>query len=187
VPLAPRPDLASIGWTTFDDKPATFIKWLELAGGKGIRVADRAELAARLDQWPVYTTAAKRLSLVNGIGQSNVDWDAISDPHRLEDIDFALLPAQFGVAESGAVWMTDEHLKHRTLPFIVQHLGIVIATDSIVDTMNHAYRQVKFSGRGFGMFLAGPSKTADIEQSLVIGAHGPRSHVVFLVDSGFTA
>jgi L-lactate dehydrogenase complex protein LldG len=35
----------------------------------------------------------------------------------------------------------------------------------------------------FGVFVAGPSKTADIEQILVIGAHGPRSLTVLLVPS----
>lgn len=35
---------------------------------------------------------------------------------------------------------------------------------------------------GFSTFIAGPSKTADIEQSLVLGAHGPISLTVFLLD-----
>jgi L-lactate dehydrogenase complex protein LldG len=38
------------------------------------------------------------------------------------------------------------------------------------------------SSDGFATFIAGPSKTADIEQSLVLGAHGPRSLTVFLLD-----
>jgi L-lactate dehydrogenase complex protein LldG len=39
---------------------------------------------------------------------------------------------------------------------------------------------------GFATFIAGPSKTADIEQSLVLGAHGPRSLIVFLIDEGLS-
>jgi L-lactate dehydrogenase complex protein LldG len=47
--------------------------------------------------------------------------------------------------------------------------------------MHQAYEQISSADYGFGVFLAGPSKTADIEQSLVLGAHGARGLVVFLV------
>ncbi|HEX4149284.1 MAG TPA: LUD domain-containing protein, partial [Pirellulales bacterium] len=78
--------------------------------------------------------------------------------------------------------VTGDGLKHRALYFIVQHLTIVLPADQLVDNMHQAYARLSFPGVGFGMFLSGPSKTADIEQSLVIGAHGPRSMNVFLVD-----
>jgi len=48
--------------------------------------------------------------------------------------------------------------------------------------MHHAYDRIGDADYGFGLFLAGPSKTADIEQSLVLGAHGSRSMTVFLVE-----
>ena len=68
--------------------------------------------------------------------------------------------------------------------FIPQHLSLVIPGDSLVDNMHQAYERLQGAqalGQGFGAFLSGPSKTADIEQSLVIGAHGPRSLTVFCV------
>ena len=103
------------------------------------------------------------------------------DPHLLETIDLAILPGHFGVAENGAVWITNELMGDRALPFICQHLALVIAKKNIVPTLHEAYDRIN-TGYAFGTFIAGPSKTADIEQSLVLGAHGPKSLTVFLMD-----
>lgn len=68
----------------------------------------------------------------------------------------------------------------RILPFVCQHLAIVLDSKDLVGNMHEAYGKIKPGSIGFGVFIAGPSKTADIEQSLVIGAHGPRSLTIFL-------
>ena len=99
--------------------------------------------------------------------------EQVADPHELEDVDVAIVRGDFAVAENGAVWLTDAELKHRAILFITQHLVLVVPRDQIVDNMHQAYERLRFDGRGYGLFLSGPSKTADIEQSLVIGAHGP--------------
>jgi len=105
----------------------------------------------------------------------------ISDPHDLETIEIAVLQAEFGVAENGAVWISDNHLPHRVLPFITQNLAFVIPRSKIVNNLHDAY-QILSDTTGWGCFISGPSKTADIEQSLVIGAHGARSLVIFLLE-----
>jgi L-lactate dehydrogenase complex protein LldG len=91
------------------------------------------------------------------------------------------LPGRFAVAENGAVWVTDAGVKHRAVAFIVQHLALVVPAGEIIDNMHLAYERLTFNDAGFGAFISGPSKTADIEQSLVIGAHGPRSLTVFCI------
>jgi L-lactate dehydrogenase complex protein LldG len=101
--------------------------------------------------------------------------------HEVHDVDLAVLKAHFGVAENGAVWITENEMQYRVLPFITQHLAVIINEDAIVPTMHQAYDRISATSYGFGAFIAGPSKTADIEQSLVIGAHGPRSMTVFVV------
>jgi len=105
----------------------------------------------------------------------------MSDPHQLANVEVVICKAQFGVAENGACWVTDAEIVERVLPFITQHLVLVMNKENILATMHQAYPLIKNQNYGFGTFIAGPSKTADIEQSLVIGAHGPRSLTVFLV------
>ncbi|KGO93605.1 LutC/YkgG family protein [Flavobacterium subsaxonicum] len=101
-------------------------------------------------------------------------------PHELENVDLTILDAPFGVAENGAIWITDELLHHRVLPFITQHLILIIKESSIVASLQQAYSMINNQDYGYGVFISGPSKTADIEQSLVIGAHGSRSLDVFI-------
>ena len=103
------------------------------------------------------------------------------DPHSLATVDLAVLQGQFGVAENSAIWTTEEQLGQRVLPFICQHLALIISGNDIVNSMHHAYARIAGSDYGYGVFIAGPSKTADIEQSLVLGAHGPRSLTVFIL------
>ncbi len=104
------------------------------------------------------------------------------DPHTLEDIELSVIKAHFGVAENGSVWVTEDIMGQRVLPFICQHLAVVIDAADVVPTMHEAYQRIARAPKyNFGTFIAGPSKTADIEQSLVLGAHGPRSMTVFLL------
>lgn len=103
-----------------------------------------------------------------------------NDPHSYEDVDLAIIKAHFGVAENAALWITEELMQQRVVPFICQQLAVVVNKSDIVATMHDAYARIGDMEYGFGSFIAGPSKTADIEQSLVLGAHGPKSMTVFL-------
>jgi L-lactate dehydrogenase complex protein LldG len=100
------------------------------------------------------------------------------DGLSLAEVEVLEIDGAFGVAENGAIWLTEEALPHRVAPFICQHL--VIHVQKIVPNMHAAYEELNHQTSGFGLFLAGPSKTADIEQSLVIGAHGARSLTVVI-------
>jgi L-lactate dehydrogenase complex protein LldG len=96
------------------------------------------------------------------------------------ELDLAIIEGQFGVAENGAIWMDDTDLGLRAVPFITAHLVIVLKRKNLVGNMHEGYKKVGLAKSGFGIFVAGPSKTADIEQSLVIGAHGAMSLRVVL-------
>ena len=112
---------------------------------------------------------------------AKMDW-LNDDPHTLEDVELTLIKAHFGVAENSALWVTDVVLGQRVSTFIPQYLAIVVDKKDIVATMHQAYDRIGNQEYGFGTFIAGPSKTADIEQSLVLGAHGARGLTVFIMD-----
>ena len=103
------------------------------------------------------------------------------NPHDLENADLAILRGEIAVAENGAIWVPESNTMQRVLPFITQHLALVVQKSSLVPTMHQAYELIGDKDYGYSAFIAGPSKTADIEQSLVLGAHGPRSLTVFLL------
>jgi L-lactate dehydrogenase complex protein LldG len=167
------------------DLSSQFIAVLESIGGAAYVVSGFARVATILHEQ--FAGAGRVISgcpeLTTFPGRVN----GSEDPHTLEDVDLAILPAHFGVAENGACWITETQMLHRALPFITQHLALVIHRRAIVADMHQAYDRIAVlesaaAPYGFATFIAGPSKTADIEQSLVLGAHGPMSLTVFLLD-----
>lgn len=171
-------------WSVFRDRRGRFARAVAEAGGQCVRVKGADQLGPALEALEAYSGAGRRASVVPGWGDPNVSLGDLDDPRRLADVDFALLPGEFGVAENGAVWVDASEYLHRAVLFLPEHLGLVVAADDLVDHLHDAYARIHFEAEGFGCFLAGPSKTADIEQSLVIGAHGARSLTVFLIEKG---
>ena len=103
------------------------------------------------------------------------------DPHVYEDIELAVIRAHLFVAENGAVWVTDKVMGQRIIPYICQHLAVIVNAETVVPTLHEAYEKIGIGDYGFGGFIGGPSKTADIEQALVLGAHGPLTMTVFII------
>lgn len=161
----------------FPDLLTTFEATLTKIGGVAVRINQRSEITTYVQQH--FADAQRivcRVPEVTGFSTTLQD-----DPHLLEDVTLAILAGEIGVAESGATWITEPFMGDRALPFISEHLALVIRQDQIVPTLQQAYESIGCSPHAFGTFIAGPSKTADIEQSLVLGAHGPKSLVVFIV------
>ncbi|WP_316803787.1 lactate utilization protein C [Pedobacter nototheniae] len=161
-----------------------FIASASLNGSRVYRITDLTELKKHIKE--NFSSSNRVLTTISGLkdveGQQ-VEFSEDEDPHNLENIDLAILKAHFGVSENGALWLTEELLMHRVLPFITQHLILVLNENEIVTSMNQAYEKIGTKDYNYGVFISGPSKTADIEQSLVIGAHGARSLEIFLIQN----
>lgn len=148
-------------------------------GSKVFMVKDLEEVKAILTEQFREGRIATTMPELSAIAETNLNLN--SNPHSLENIELLIMRAHFGVAENSAVWVTEDLMQQRAAPFICQHLAVVVYAADIVPMMHQAYDRIGAADYGFGTFIAGPSKTADIEQSLVLGAHGPRSMTLFVV------
>lgn len=105
----------------------------------------------------------------------------LTHPRDLDDVDLGIIRAEFGVAEMGMIWLTENSLKVNSLGFLSQHLAILLDPDAITENMHTAYRDIDFQASTYGCFVMGPSATADIGAYLVRGAQGARSLTVFFL------
>lgn len=174
------PEVLQGPWIEYADPVKQFSTMVEFAGGRCMRLQNISELPGHLQQWAEWQQAQRIFSRIDEV-PGNVQLESFAEPHALNDLDFVVYPAEFAVAENGAVWLTDRDLRHRVLFFIAQFLVLVVDHTQVVQTLHQAYARATMPQPGFGLFLSGPSKTADIEQSLVIGAHGCRELQVFIV------
>ena len=174
----PLPPAESLSPVRYDDHVDQYAKTLENIGGAIVRIHSKQDITDYVKEH--FREGHNLVTTVAGIDGLEQPDPAI-DPHALETVELAVMQASIGVAENGAAWLAEDQLQIRVLPFICQHLAVIVNEADIVHNMHEAYERIGGSSYGFGVFIAGPSKTADIEQSLVLGAHGPRGMTVFLM------
>lgn len=175
----PLPDL-SVFPSRSGELQDQFMTVLSLIGGKAIKVANYAAIEEYLRSNPYNGRMVTSIQELNSIAKPI---SAPGDPHELADVELAIISGAFGVAENSAIWVTEANFVQRATPFICQHLAIVLPAQEICANMHQAYQRLQGQVYNFGVFIAGPSKTADIEQSLVLGAHGARTMTVFLLEN----
>ncbi|MEQ9289458.1 MAG: LUD domain-containing protein [Cyclobacteriaceae bacterium] len=153
---------------------------LEANGGSCIDLSNSSELENILTK---EVEGQSFVDLTNSLSEiTGKDISSLEHPKELAEVKVLIAKGKVGVSENAAIWMDEEALSAvRVLPFIVERSIFIIEKANLVATMHQAYQKIGALNTGFGSFIAGPSKTADIEQNLVIGAHGTKSHLVILV------
>jgi L-lactate dehydrogenase complex protein LldG len=158
-----------------------FRKQLEAMGGRSFEVADAA--AARAKVAELFPAARVVCSAVPEVPGTRRVTD-VRDPHELNDVDVGVVRSPLGVAEAGAVWLTQTDLVVNALGVLAQHLVVLLDPAAVVDTMADAYGQIDLAASPYGLFMAGPSATGDIEGVIIHGAQGARTLTVLLLGAG---
>lgn len=173
----------------YDDPVAQFITMATTAGGARLtEVHEGDDLNEKIRQ--AYPEAKVVSSNVPGV-KADRNPDTVERAQDLDGTDVGVVQGQLGVAENACIWVP-QTMKERAICFISENLVILVSRRNIVSNMHQAYQQIRFPGQagsldekhdyGFGTFISGPSKTADIEQSLVYGAQAARGVTIFLTD-----
>ncbi|MHB1179473.1 MAG: LutC/YkgG family protein, partial [Daejeonella sp.] len=128
---------------------AKFIYILTLIGGKAIRINSIEEIDQYISDH--YKPIDRIISNVPGSAYYT-DFSKPDDPHRFKDIELVVLKPHFGVAENGAVWITEDRMVNRVVPFICQHLAMLLETQNILADMHEAYEKIELMNYDFGTF-----------------------------------
>ena len=163
---------------TYEDKILQFTDSLKAAGGQVVLMQPGDDINDIIRHH--FPDAIRIASNLSSITSATFNPDDLDDPRELDNTDLAIVEGHFGVAENGAVWIP-QTVKYKAVYFISEKLVILLDRNKIVDTMYDAYRELDGQEYKFGTFISGPSKTADIEQALVMGAHGARDVLVILM------
>ena len=156
-----------------------FVQNVEATGGKVVFIKDKNDAVLHIKN--LFKDINNIISLSEDINITTINPQKFLLLKNLINLNWLILDAQFGVAENGAVWVSEKNIFHRVIPFITLHLVLILNEKQIIENMHEAYERLSSFDEGYGVFISGPSKTADIEQSLVIGAQGPLSTTVFLI------
>ena len=161
----------------YSDVTNQFVEMSKTVGAKVLEVKSSDDLNSVIRE--AYPNAKIFASSINGI-EADLNPDTIASAADLNGTDVGIIQGELGVAENGCVWIP-QTMKERAVCFISEELVILLDKDNIVSNMHEAYKRIQMPHYGYGVFISGPSKTADIEQALVMGAQAARGVTVILL------
>jgi L-lactate dehydrogenase complex protein LldG len=174
------PDLSDIKAITYPDPLVQFIKMTESVGGHVIEVKEGQNINELVKE--MYPDAKEIASNLPEVTIATRNPDDVGRARDLNGTDVGIIRGQFGVAENACVWIP-QTMKEKAICFISENLVILLPKSQIVNNMHEAYKRIEFDKTydGYGTFISGPSKTADIAQVLVMGAQAARSATILLL------
>ena len=172
------PSLDDIKGITYPDPLVQFISISEGVGGKVVEQEPGKDINDLIRE--LYPEAKEIASNLPEITIATRNPDTIGSPQALNNTDVGVIRGMFGVAENGCIWIPQQMVE-KAVCFISENLVILLKKSEIVNNMHEAYKRIEFNDYGYGTFISGRSKTADIAQVLVMGAQAARSATVVLM------
>ncbi len=174
------PDLSDIKAITYPNPLVQFVKMSEMVGGQVIEVDAGRDINVLIRE--LFPEAKEIASNLPEITIATRNPDTVGRARDLNGTDVGIIRGQFGVAENGCIWIP-QTMKEKAVCFISENLVILLPKSQIVNNMHEAYKRIEFDKTydGYGTFISGPSKTADIAQVLVMGAQAARSATILLL------
>ena len=174
------PDLSDIKAITYPNPLVQFAKMSEMVGGQVIEVDQGRDVNVLIRE--LFPDAKEIASNLPEITIATRNPDTVGRARDLNGTDVGIIRGAFGVAENACIWIP-QTMKEKAVCFISENLVILLPKSQIVNNMHEAYKRIQFDKTydGYGTFISGPSKTADIAQVLVMGAQAARSATILLL------
>ena len=172
------PDLSDIKAVTYPEPLEQFVKMSEMVGGKVREMTAGEDINAVVRE--LFPDAKEIASNLPEVTIATRNSDTVGSALDLNGTDVGIIRGVFGVAENGCIWVPQQ-MKEKAVCFISENLIILLPKSQIVNNMHEAYHRIEFNDYGYGTFISGPSKTADIAQVLVMGAQAARSVTILLM------
>lgn len=173
------PAMDDLHGITYTDPYQQFAEMTKTVGGRIVEARKTDDLNQIIrNLYPDAKVFASNLPYIS-IAQRNPD--TVEEAQDLNGTDVGVVEGQLGVAENACIWVP-QTMKEKAVCFISEYLVIILDKQNIVNNMHEAYRRIEMDPRyNFGTFISGPSKTADIEQALVMGAQAARGVTVLVL------
>jgi len=174
-----------------EDLEVVFAEELNHIGGHFVYCMSKEELIENLkrliisQKWNTVYTHSKEIDNI----LKSMDVVSSKDTDDYSKIEVSITECEALIARLGSVMVSSKQVNGRRLNFIPDTHIVIANREQIVATVKDAIELInnKYEDEFPSMttIITGPSRTADIEKTLVMGAHGPRTLIVFVTEEDF--